>query len=66
MNMNKATHPAFTKRSAVTPRNYAAGSFTSEDRHRAYTRAAMKQGKTVGDILAECMFQRMKMELLYK
>lgn len=60
---DRATHPAFTKRGAVQPRNYDASAHTAEDTHMAYTRAAQRAGKTVGDILSECIAARLRLKL---
>jgi len=65
MNMNRATHPAFTKRGAVQPRNYSATAHTAGDNQRYYSQRARAAGKTVGDILSECLAQRRLRELLY-
>ena len=58
------THPAFVKNGATTPRNYAPTRYTSEDAHDYYTHLAMRQGKTVGDILHECLKARRIKQLL--
>lgn len=58
------THSAYVERNAVNPRNYDANAHTSEDSHKQYTQLAMKCGKTVGDLLIECLHERKKRELL--
>jgi hypothetical protein len=66
MNADKLIHPVYVKRGAVTPRNYVVGAHTSEDSHHEYTRRAMRSGKTVHDILTECIAARAKYELSRK
>lgn len=63
MNYGK-THPVYVRADATQPHNYQPGRHTNADSHESYRRAAAKQGKTVGDILAECLMERRRRELV--
>jgi hypothetical protein len=63
MNTDKFTHSVYIKAGATAPRNYDATSRTSDDIHDLYTRKAMKSGKTVHDLLSECIAARLRFKL---
>ena len=63
-NFDNATHSAYTRRGAVTPRNYAPNQRSADDIADYYTQRAMRSGKTVGDILHECLRARRMRDLL--
>jgi len=58
-------HPVWVKRGATDPHNYNARARSSEDNHHAYTLAAQRTGKTIGDLLAECRLEELRKREIY-
>lgn len=51
-------NPVWVRKSAVSPRNYNASKRSNADIQRSYATRARSVGKTLGDILAECKYER--------
>ena len=57
-------NPVWINKNSVNPHNYNATKHSSQDSKRAYAQNARSAGKTIGDLLAECLEHRRWLEVI--